>query len=326
MKLSKAFTLIELLVVIAIIAILAAILFPVFAQAKAAAKTAVSLSNSKQIGLGALMYSNDYDDQLLPTYAREPAAWDPGPFTQPGTNNPYFSWWCDIFQPYVKSGAYIANSSYQQDEATGILDDPGVSEATLNASTCQPGYGIYAYEKPGWSGTGSGSKATMNANFAFAQGDGAYLLDYHDWLYGNSPLYGAGNSCPSNDTDGTSGTPQNPCMATPGGGAGWPMPNPVGFALPPVNMTTTSVSRPAETIMANNGFTMSIQGVAPAPGTGLTWGNDGYPCSGDQVHNNGGIYSFVDGHSKRITGDPRHYESLSSSGNYYYMTYLDVVD
>ncbi len=62
----KAFTLIELLVVIAIIAILAAILFPVFAQAKVAAKGAADLSNVKQIALGTLMYSNDYDD-LFPT-------------------------------------------------------------------------------------------------------------------------------------------------------------------------------------------------------------------------------------------------------------------
>lgn len=59
---NKAFTLIELLVVIAIIAILAAILFPVFAQAKMAAKITTSISNMKQIGLGMLMYSADYDD------------------------------------------------------------------------------------------------------------------------------------------------------------------------------------------------------------------------------------------------------------------------
>lgn len=59
----KAFTLIELLVVIAIIAILAAILFPVFAQAKTAAKKTAAISNQKQISLGLLMYIDTYDDQ-----------------------------------------------------------------------------------------------------------------------------------------------------------------------------------------------------------------------------------------------------------------------
>ncbi|HVL39231.1 MAG TPA: prepilin-type N-terminal cleavage/methylation domain-containing protein [Fimbriimonadaceae bacterium] len=59
---NRAFTLIELLVVIAIIAILAAILFPVFAQAKVAAKKTAGISNQKQIGLSLLMYSADYDD------------------------------------------------------------------------------------------------------------------------------------------------------------------------------------------------------------------------------------------------------------------------
>lgn len=60
----RAFTLIELLVVIAIIAILAAILFPVFAQARAAAKTTAGLSNIRQVGLGALMYANDHNDRI----------------------------------------------------------------------------------------------------------------------------------------------------------------------------------------------------------------------------------------------------------------------
>jgi len=68
MKLTSryAFTLIELLVVIAIIAILAAILFPVFAQAKEAAKKAVCISNIKQMGLGTVMYAGDYDDTVYP--------------------------------------------------------------------------------------------------------------------------------------------------------------------------------------------------------------------------------------------------------------------
>lgn len=66
---NRAFTLIELLVVIAIIAILAAILFPVFAQAKEAAKKTADLSNAKQIGLANKMYLADYDDTMPIFYA-----------------------------------------------------------------------------------------------------------------------------------------------------------------------------------------------------------------------------------------------------------------
>jgi prepilin-type N-terminal cleavage/methylation domain-containing protein/prepilin-type processing-associated H-X9-DG protein len=65
MKRHSAFTLIELLVVIAIIAILAAILFPVFAQAKLAAKKVSELSDVKQLTLAALIYNNDFDDEFV---------------------------------------------------------------------------------------------------------------------------------------------------------------------------------------------------------------------------------------------------------------------
>jgi prepilin-type N-terminal cleavage/methylation domain-containing protein len=81
----KAFTLIELLVVIAIIAILAAILFPVFAQAKAAAKKTAALSNVKQIGLGILLYTGDYDDY----YPRNDDCYDKSSLNPALNNNPF---------------------------------------------------------------------------------------------------------------------------------------------------------------------------------------------------------------------------------------------
>ena len=69
---ANAFTLIELLVVIAIIAVLAAILFPVFAQAREKARQTTCLSNTKQLTLAVLMYAQDYEETLPPTaYADE---------------------------------------------------------------------------------------------------------------------------------------------------------------------------------------------------------------------------------------------------------------
>lgn len=93
----QAFTLIELLVVIAIIAILAAILFPVFAQAKAAAKKSTDLSNQKQLGLGIFLYSNDFDDVYPTAYFHR--AWAPA---SGGTVAGYTHWSALIF-PYVKN-------------------------------------------------------------------------------------------------------------------------------------------------------------------------------------------------------------------------------
>jgi|GEM_PF-932359 len=87
-----AFTLIELLVVIAIIAILAAILFPVFAQAKDAAKKTQSVSNLKQTGTSVAIYNADYDDTMPPSAY----------FVGLGTLNQVFSVY-DGLQPYMKN-------------------------------------------------------------------------------------------------------------------------------------------------------------------------------------------------------------------------------
>jgi prepilin-type N-terminal cleavage/methylation domain-containing protein/prepilin-type processing-associated H-X9-DG protein len=112
----KAFTLIELLVVIAIIAILAAILFPVFAQAKAAAKKTSCLSNFKQLGLGTNMYTNDYDD-TLPYTGDNGGFWAWYPSESPGVTLgfmdklAYQNWGAEIY-PYVKNfGVYICPSA-----------------------------------------------------------------------------------------------------------------------------------------------------------------------------------------------------------------------
>jgi prepilin-type N-terminal cleavage/methylation domain-containing protein len=93
---NQAFTLIELLVVIAIIAILAAILFPVFAQAKEAAKKTADISNSKQLNTGVQIYLSDYDD-LFPMLRNGVPAWSAN-VTGPQVNSGHIA-----VNPYVKN-------------------------------------------------------------------------------------------------------------------------------------------------------------------------------------------------------------------------------
>jgi prepilin-type N-terminal cleavage/methylation domain-containing protein/prepilin-type processing-associated H-X9-DG protein len=135
----RGFTLIELLVVIAIIAILAAILFPVFAQAREAARKASCQSNLKQIGTAVAMYTQDYDG----TY----------PFvrgTVPGTAaNPFYDWRM-LIQPYAKNVGIL--------KCPSNITNPGLYNGDCN--TVVPAQQIYA--SYGW--------ATVNGNACCANG------------------------------------------------------------------------------------------------------------------------------------------------------------
>src|ERR1043166_9279693 len=91
------FTLIELLVVIAIIAILAAVLFPVFAQTRSKARSAVCSSNMKQIGTAFQMYAQDWDEHLCQSYFYELKTFD------------YNLTWDVMVYPYVRIG--VANNA-----------------------------------------------------------------------------------------------------------------------------------------------------------------------------------------------------------------------
>ena len=135
MKLRAAFTLIELLVVIAIIAILAAILFPVFAQAKAAAKTTVAVSNTKQIGTGLQIYLGDHDD-IMPLLN--------------GRNDNFRTNWKHSIYPYVKSSDIFTDP---QNQFSQFYDDQGALR-TPETPQFKRGYFYYRafHVTGGWNG------------------------------------------------------------------------------------------------------------------------------------------------------------------------------
>jgi len=136
---NRAFTLIELLVVIAIIAILAAILFPVFAQAKAAAKKTSDLSNVKEMVLGTIMYQGDSDD-LCPLQSGT----DLTGFMGFNYNKYVPGDWANPASPAVRqfySDGFVDNTIQPYLKNFGIMSIPGAVAAEYQATTpIAPGF------------------------------------------------------------------------------------------------------------------------------------------------------------------------------------------
>jgi prepilin-type N-terminal cleavage/methylation domain-containing protein len=134
MRKNQAFTLIELLVVIAIIAILAAILFPVFAQAREAARKTSCLSNLKQMGLGMLMYTQDYDEKMV--------LWEQGSGNYFFDGQGFAMTFDRIIQPYVKNNLISGCPSDLSDKvfrkAASMPSAPMPSPATSAATGATP--------------------------------------------------------------------------------------------------------------------------------------------------------------------------------------------
>jgi len=141
----KGFTLIELLVVIAIIAILAAILFPVFAQARERARDITCVSNEKQMGLGALMYIQDYDEAFPESY-----------YTRADGS---IQFWTDCIYPYMKNGTQIKNwaGDMQGTGAGGVFTCPDFPTPTQGFQ-----YGVHDYIFA-WAGNPSCTDAVIDA-------------------------------------------------------------------------------------------------------------------------------------------------------------------
>jgi len=220
---ASAFTLIELLVVIAIIAILAAILFPVFAQAREKARQTTCASNLKQLGLATLQYVQDYDEHM-PMFEQGPSPWNGkydysveiSPYIKAGSSGNSFGWgygsavWHCPSSPapeYQSNQYQVLPNTFGLDPSWGWVDGSKITLAAIDA----PSDHLLFFEtgangKSAWGANGSGASCdewnwtsnlandkVLGATVSFAQ-DADYAIAI--WQSGSTAYWNDGSFYP----------------------------------------------------------------------------------------------------------------------------------
>lgn len=202
----KGFTLIELLVVVAIISLLAAILFPVFARARENARRASCLSNLKQVGLGFMMYVQDYDGRFplaayhplgvgsnSPTVKQTDASMPGAYFTirQNAWPTGHFITWMDMIYPYTKN--------------VQVFECPSYTAPAPNPSIIWPSYGYnitisnWYYYSQYFTGSVKNEDIPLTQSAINRPAEVMLAMDFQDaysWIASPWGWYGAANASP----------------------------------------------------------------------------------------------------------------------------------